>query len=152
MRYATIAAVTLSLCAFAPLQASAFECPVAAAGAGVTDGAGLGETGKLEGAIASMRGKGVNNAMIVDGLIGAYCPAVAKNAALGDAAKRAAVRSFAARAVAAVYGLGSADAVILDVPLPPAVASAVNARAASQKITPEAWVAGAVERALKAAP
>jgi hypothetical protein len=70
---------------------------------------------------------------------------------LSDDQKRAQVRRFAARAVRVVYSLDSADAVILDVPFAPGVLAAINAKAAAERISPEAWVANAVGRDLKAA-
>ena len=48
-----------------------------------------------------------------------------------------------------VYSLESADAVILDVPFAPGVIAAINARAAAEKVSPEAWVAKAIARDVK---
>ena len=56
---------------------------------------------------------------------------------------------FASRIVRVVYALDSADAVILDVPFRPAVIDAINAKAAAERISPEAWVANAISRDLK---
>jgi hypothetical protein len=50
-----------------------------------------------------------------------------------------------------VYSLDSAEAVILDVPFRPDVIDAINARARAERISPEAWVAQAIDRDLKAA-
>jgi hypothetical protein len=151
MRNAVLAAVMSSLFVCGSVSASAaFVCPVSSSGANaIPAGDGLDDAAKLNAAIAGLRAKGVSNAMIVDSLIAAYCPAVARNTALGDDAKRAQVRRFAARMVRVVYALDTADAVILDVPFRPGVLDAINAKAAAERISPEAWVANAVERALK---
>ncbi len=70
---------------------------------------------------------------------------------MSDDQKRAQVRRFASRIVRVVYALDSADAVILDVPFRPSVIDAINAKAAAERISPEAWVANAIDRDLKAA-
>ena len=159
MRNAMLAVVLSSVfvCGSAGVSA-ALVCPVPAPGANaaqdqtiaqaISAGDALADVGKLNAAIAALRAKGIGNAIIVDALIGAYCPGVAR-AALTDEQKRAQVRRFAARVTRTVYALDSVDAVILDVPFPPAVLDAVNARAAAEKVTPEAWVAGAIDRVLK---
>jgi hypothetical protein len=153
-----LAMTSLFFCASAE---AAFVCPVKAVGtnaeqdraiaAAIPAGDAFADVTKLNTAVTALRAKGVSNAALVDSLIASYCPAVARNTALTDQQKQAQVRRFASRVVALVYTLESADAVILDVPLPPAVAAAVNARAAAEKISPETWVAKAVERDLKAA-
>jgi hypothetical protein len=137
-----------------PLAAAALECPVAAPGgdqaqqkaiaAALPAGASA-DTGKLRNAVSALRQKGIAPSAIVDGLIAAYCPAVARDAALSDNAKRARVRHFAAQAVRLAYGLESADAIILDVPFAPDVAATINARAQAEGISPEAFVANAVD-------
>ena len=155
MRNAVLAAVMSSLFVCGSVSASAaFVCPVIGrrecrAGSGDRQAIrrdALDDAAKLSAAIAALRAKGVSNAMIVDSLIASYCPAVARNTALSDDAKRAQVRRFAARMVRVVYSLDSADAVILDVPFRPGVVDAINAKAAAERISPEAWVANAVDR------
>jgi hypothetical protein len=162
MRTIVLAAVISSLfvCGTANV-AAAFVCPVKSLGANaaqdqaiaavIAAGDGLANVTKLNAAIDVLRGQGIENAIIVDGLIAAYCPTVAGNAALSDAHKRAQVQGFAARVTRAVYSLDSVDAVILDVPFRPDVIDAINARAAAARVSPEAWVASTVEGALKGA-
>jgi len=145
--------LSLMVCG-SPAASAAFVCPVQSAGAdaaAVPAGQALGDANTLNGAIAALREKGLGNAMIVDRLIASYCPVVAGNAALNDDQKRAQVRHFAARTVRLVYALESAGAVFLDVPFQPEQIDAINARAAAERISPEAWVAGVVDRALKGA-
>lgn len=160
MRNIVLAAVMSSLFVCGSLSdAAAFVCPVPSAGAtdaqakeivaAIPAGDALDDGAKLSAAIAALRAKGIGNAVLVDSLIAAYCPSVARVSGMTDAQKRAQVRRFAARTVRAVYALDSTEAVILDVPLAPSVAAAVNAKAAAEKMTPEAWIANAVGRALK---
>jgi hypothetical protein len=160
MRSALLAAMMSSLFVCGSVGASAaFVCPVKSVGtnaaqdqaiAAAIPAAALDDGTRLNAAVRALRTKGVSNAIIVDSLISSYCPAVARNTALNDDQKRAQVRRFAARMTRIVYALDSVDAVILDVPFRPGVADAINAKAAAERITPEAWVAKAVDRELKA--
>jgi hypothetical protein len=139
---------------------AAFVCPAKSVGAdakqdqaiaaAIPAGDALDDVTKLNAAVTALRASGVSNAVLVDSLIAAYCPAVAGNTALSDEQKRANVRRFAGRIMRLVYSLESADAVILSVPFPPDVIAAINAKAAAEKISPEAWVAQAIGRDLKA--
>jgi hypothetical protein len=157
MRYAVLLAMTsLLFCASAQ---AAFVCPVKSVGtnpaqdqaiaAAIPAGNALDDVTKLNAAVTALQAKGVSNAVLVDSLISSYCPTVAGNSALTDDQKRAQVRRFAGRIVRLVYSLESADAVILDVPFAPNVIAAINARAAAEKISPEAWVAKAIARDVK---
>jgi hypothetical protein len=159
-RKAMLAAMVVSLCVAGSANvARAFVCPVKSVGANaaqdqaiaaaIPSGDALDDVTKLNEAVASLRAKGIGNAVIIDSMISSYCPAVARDTALTDAQKRAQVRRFAGRITRVVYGLESAEAVILDVPFAPDVAAQINARAAAEKISPETWVANAVGRALK---
>ena len=163
MRNAVCAAVvSLMIVCGAADASAAFVCPVKSPGANAAQGkaiakaipAGdaLDDVTKLNAAVTSLRAKGVSNAILIDSLISSYCPAVARDTALSDDQKRARVGRFAARIVRVVYSLDSADAVILDVPFRPKVIEAINAKAAAERISPEAWVATAIGRELKAAP
>ncbi|NWG25463.1 MAG: hypothetical protein HXY30_13800 [Pseudorhodoplanes sp.] len=159
-RHAGLIALMSALVFCAPSPASAaFVCPVPAVGANaakdreiaaaIPAGDALDDVAKLNAAVSALRGKGIGNAVIVDSMISAYCPAVARTAGLSDDEKRTRVRRFAARIVRVVYALDGAEAVILDVPFRPSVANTINARAATARISPEAWVAGVVDRYLK---
>jgi hypothetical protein len=157
MRHAVLLAMTsLFFCASAD---AAFVCPVKSVGtnaaqdqaiaAAIPTGNALDDVTKLNAAVAVLQAKGVSNAIMVDSLISSYCPTVAGNAGLNDDQKRARVARFAGKIVRLVYSLESADAVILDVPFAPGVVTAINARAAAEKISPEAWVAKAIARDVK---
>ena len=162
MQKAVVAAVAslIVVCGSAGASA-AFVCPVKSVGANAAQdlaiaaaipaGDALDDVTKLNAAVTALRAKGVSNAIVIDSLISSYCPGVARNTALSDDQKRAQVRRFAARIVRVVYSLDSADAVILDVPFRPGVIDAINAKAAAERISPEAWVANAIDRDLKAA-
>ena len=159
MRNAVLAMMTSLLVWGSGNAAYAFVCPVKSVGASegqdqaiakaISAGDALDDAVKLSAAIAALRAKGVSNAIIVDSLIASYCPVVARNTALSDDGKRVQVRRFAARMVRIVYSLDSVDAVILDVPFRPGVVDAINAKAAAERLSPEAWVANAVDRMLK---
>lgn len=162
MRNAVGAAVVSLLVACGSTAASAaFVCPVKSPGASAAQsraiakaipaGNALDDVTKLNAAVTDLRAKRVSNAILIDSLISSYCPAVARNTALSDDQKRAQVRRFASRIVRVVYALDSADAVILDVPFRPNVIDSINAKAAAERISPEAWVANAIDRDLKAA-
>lgn len=155
------AAAAFSFFVFAQAGASAaFVCPVKSVGtnaaqdqaiaAAIPTGNALDDVTKLNAAVTALQAKGVSNAVLIDSLISSYCPTVAGNTALNDDQKRAQVRRFAGRIMRLVYSLESADAVILDVPFAPGVIATINARAAAEKISPEAWVAKAIARDLKA--
>jgi len=160
LRHVVLVAAATVVLASAPASA-AFVCPVKSVGASgaqnraiakaIPAGHALDDVTKLNAAVTALRAKGVSNALLVDSLIASYCPAVARSTALTDNQKRAQVQRFASRIVRLVYSLESEDVVILDVPLAPAVAAAVNARAAFEKVSPENWVAKTIARDLKAA-
>jgi hypothetical protein len=152
---ATLVAAALG-CASVP--AAAFTCPTptldgadhSADIAGLLPkGDALDDPAKLNAGVAALRAKGVPAAIIIDQLIAGYCARQAGNASLDDAARTARVRSFAGRIARTVYALDSANAIILDVALPSAIADEVNAKAAAAGVSPEEWVADAVESVLK---
>jgi hypothetical protein len=151
-------AFALALCGAQPaLAAGAFECPkstleasqAATIKAALPAGDGLDAPDALDAAVDSLRAKGIGSGLIIDGVITAYCPSVAAQGGLSDAAKTEKLATFASRVTRTVYALDSADAVILDVAFPPAILNDINAKAAAAKVSPEAWVRGAVDAALK---
>lgn len=162
MRKAVLAALVSSMVACgSTLASAAFVCPVKSPGASAAQdqaiakaipaGNALDDVTRLNTAVTDLRAQGVSNVVLIDSLISSYCPAVAGNTTLSDDQKTAQVRRFASRIVRVVYSLDSADAVILDVPFTPGVIDAINAKAAAERISPEAWVANAIGRELKAA-
>ncbi len=151
-------AFALALVAAQPaLAASAFECPKSTLEASqaatiksvLPTGDGLDKPDALDAAVDSLRAANIGSGLIIDGVIAAYCPTVAAETGLSDAAKTEKMASFASRVTRTVYSLDSADAVILDVPFAPEILNAINTKAAAAKVSPEAWVRQAVDAALK---
>lgn len=159
------------LAAFLPLLAltsaslaagTDFECPAQPAGylklspAEVTAllpvGDPLDDPAKLDAAIDALRQQGLSSALIIDGLIGSYCPIVAADASLSVPQKTSRVQKFAMRITRLVYSFEGAEDIILDVPFDPPVVDAIRARAAAAGVTPEEWIAKAVDTALNAKP
>mgnify|MGYP001443617284 FL=1 len=134
---------------------AAFECPAqpleaaraATIAAALPTGDAFADPAALDAAVDSLRKEGVGMPLIVDNLIAAYCP-IAEQFGLSDAETAAKVNQFAARITHAVYQLDSAEAVILDIPFPPTVVDAINAKAKTAGVSSADWVRGVVEEAL----
>jgi len=115
-----------------PARAGPFECPVkplegaraAKVEALLPTGDACDDVGRLDGAAAALKTAGVSPALVVDGLVAAYCPVIAPEA-------------------------GLTDAIILDVALPPAMVEAIDARAKAAGVSPDAWIEGTVAAALR---
>lgn len=143
----------------APAYAAGFECPsrpVADEPAGIKDiksllpvGDPLDNPAQLNTAVATLRGQGLSEGLIIDNLIGAYCPVVAADAALDDTQKTERVRRFASLITGIVFSLGSTDAVLLDVPFAPSVLGQIQAKAKAAGLSAEDWIADTVAAALK---
>ncbi|MCX5480468.1 hypothetical protein OSH08_15795 [Kaistia geumhonensis] len=150
------AAVTAALPAMQAEAATAFECPVPDAGATVDaslaallppDNA-FEDVAKLNAAIDAMTASGVSRAVVIDVLVSRYCPVMAKESWLSDAEKTDRMRAFASRVTRIVFGLESEDTIIFDVALPAAIANQVTSQASAAKITPQAWIATEVDKAI----
>lgn len=146
----------LLACLYAP-TALALDCAAPSGGdpaatkeitAALAGGAALDDFGRLQESIAGLAAKGLPRTTIVDSLIAAYCPRVAAESGLSEAQKTTAVRAFAARVTQIAYAGGPEDAIILDVPLAPATVQKIDAAAKADGLTPEAWIAKAVEESL----
>lgn len=139
------------------LAAGAFACPtkpLEAKEAGeikalLPSGDAFDHVEKLNAAVTALKAKGVGPVLIIDTLIGAYCPTVAAQEQLSDAKKASLVNRFAARITRVVYSLEGADEIILDIGFPPTIVDAINAEAKAAGISQEAFVRGAVDSALK---
>lgn len=110
--------IALGICSLLPMSAQAFECPVLqeAQGPGVLKETpaqvrrtaallGSGDAGnRVPEIVAELRKRhpGVRNAELVNYLVTAYCPGVARLSGLGDAEKKARTDRFASQAVRAV--------------------------------------------------
>jgi hypothetical protein len=145
-----------------PAFAAGFECgwrPAADTPAGVNDIASLlpvldplDHPTLLNTAVDKLRSQGLSNTLIIDNLIGSYCPLVAKDTMLNDAQKIARMQHFSLQATRAVYAIALADRIFLDVPLRPDVVDAVNAKARAEGLSPQDWVAQAIGKVLAAQP
>jgi hypothetical protein len=112
-------------------------------------GFALEQSDQLAAAITLLREHGLSSGNTIDHLIAFYCPAVAAEAGLSDAEKRARVMRFAQKATRLVYAQNDVDAVIYDVPLKPGVAEAATERARKEGLTLEAWIGQMVEAAIR---
>jgi hypothetical protein len=140
--------------AVAPATAqTGFRCPAApapVAGVGTLLPAGdpfdnlLG----LQASVDALQRKGLSAGAIVETLAAAYCPRM--DGALPDAQKSARLARFAARIAQFVYGNTPIDAILVDVPLAPAVLDAATRAARDSGLGLDAWIAKAVATAAKA--
>jgi hypothetical protein len=87
--------------------------------------------------------------LIVDHLIGAYCPRVVRDASLTEAEKGARVARFSGQVTQLVYSLESGLDIIINVPLTPDIADAVNDIAKKQGLAGPAWIAMTIDDALQ---
>jgi len=104
---------------------------------------------QLSDTIATLRRDGMSKRLIVDHLIGAYCPMVVQEASLTDAEKAARVARFSGQVTRLVYSLESGLDVIINVPLTPDIVDAVNGIAKKQGLSGPAWIAMTIDDALQ---
>ncbi len=100
-------------------------------------------------AINTLRREGMAKSLIVDHLIGAYCPMVARDNSVIDAEKATLVRRFSGQVTRLVYSLESNLDIIINVPLTPDVVDAVNTIAKKQGLTGPAWIEMTIDNALQ---
>ncbi|MBQ0819825.1 hypothetical protein HPT29_021265 [Microvirga terrae] len=100
--------------------------------------------------VADFRKNGMKPALVVDYLVGAYCPLVANDATLSDPQKTDRVRRFARQVTGLAYGQSGQEEleVLLDVPLVPTVLSQVEQAAAGAGMSRAAWIERAIKRQL----
>lgn len=152
----------LSLTTASLAAGSDFECPTQPAGylklspaemtALLPVGDPLDDPARLDAAIDALRRQGLSSALVIDGLIGSYCPIVAADTLLTVPQKTSRVQKFAMRITRLVYSFEGAEDIILDIPFDPPVVDAIRSRAAAAGMTPEKWIAKAVDTALSAQP
>jgi hypothetical protein len=104
---------------------------------------------QLSATIASLRREGMSKSLIIDHLVGAYCPMVVREAALDDTEKAARVRRFTGQVTRLVYSLESGLDIIVNVPLTPDIVDAVNSVAKKQGLSGPAWSAMTIDNALQ---
>jgi len=89
-------------------------------------------------------------ALIVDHLVGAYCPLVANDGSLSDKQKADRVRRFARQVTGLAYQTsdqGELD-VLVDVPLMPTLLGQVDQAAAGAGMSRDAWIERAIKQQL----
>ena len=104
---------------------------------------------QLSASIATLRRDGMSKSLIIDHLVGAYCPLVAREAPLTEAEKTDLVRRFTGQVTRLVYSLESGLDIIINVPLTPDVVDAVNSVARKQGLSGPAWIAMTIDNALQ---
>jgi len=107
------------------------------------------DVGLLNVAIGTLRRDGMSKSLIIDHLIGVYCPMIARDAALADPEKAMLVQRFTAQVTRQVYSLESGLDIIINVPLAPDVVDAVNNRAKEQGLSGPGWIAMTIDNALQ---
>lgn len=151
---------TLFLLTLAPaVAAEKFECPnpfTASTPAKLEQVKGLlpnvnamADVGLLNDAIGTLRREGMSKRLIIDHLVGAYCPMIARDAALTDPEKATLVQRFSGQVTRLVYSLESGLDIIINVPLTPDVVDAVNTIAKQQGLSGPAWIAMTIDNALQ---
>ena len=159
-RFALLLGFTFSVLAIAPaVAADKFECPSPFKPntpakleqiKGLLPGAdAMSDINQLSVAIATLRRDGMSKRLIVDHLIGAYCPMVVREASLTEAEKAARVARFSGQVTRLVYSLESGLDVIINVPLTPDIVDAVNGIAKKQGLSGPAWIAMTIDDALR---
>ena len=143
-----------------PADAAAFTCPDTVTSdaprnapplsdlySGANNLAGGNRVGEL---VADLRKSGMKPALIVDHLVGAYCPLVANDGSLSDKQKADRVRRFARQVTGLAYGSsdqGELD-VLVDVPLMPTLLGQVDQAAAGAGMSRDAWIERAIKQQL----
>jgi hypothetical protein len=100
-------------------------------------------------AINTLHRDGMSKSLIVDHLIGAYCPMVARDHSVTDVEKTALVQRFSDQVTRLVYSLASDLDIIINVPLTPDVVDAVNTVAKKQGLSGPAWIEMTIDNALQ---
>lgn len=122
--------------------------PAAAVARLLPSGSALRDDAEITATIASLREAGLSSGAIVDSIISAYCPVIVEEADVTEDQKADAIRAYAARVTGMVYTYSTADEIILDVTLPPAVVTDARTEASRAGLSVDAWVASVVEQAL----
>jgi hypothetical protein len=159
-RFALLLGLTFSVLAIAPaVAADKFECPSPFKPntpakleqiKGLLSGANaMSDLNQLSATIATLRREGMPKRVIIDHLIGAYCPTMARETSLTGAEKAARVARFSGQVTRLVYSLESGLDIIINVPLTPDIVDAVNTIAKKQGLSGPAWIAMTIDDALE---
>jgi hypothetical protein len=141
-----------------PANAAAFTCPDTLTSdaprnasplsdlySGATD---LTAGNRLSELIADLRKTGMKPALIVEHLVGAYCPLAANDGSLSDKQKADRVRRFARQVTGLAYGQSGQDEldVLVDVPLTPTLLGQVDQAAGRAGLSRDAWIEQAIKQ------
>ena len=105
---------------------------------------------RLSELMTDLRTSGMKPALVVDHLVGAYCPLVAADSSLSDKQKADRVRRFARQVTGVAYGPSDQDEVdvLVEVPLMPALLGQIDQAAARAGISRDAWIERAIKQLL----
>ncbi|MPZ58250.1 MAG: glutelin [Rhizobiales bacterium] len=145
-----------------PATAAGFACPYAKAAEAPKDAPSL--AGFFTGAtdataderlsilVIDLRKSGMGPALIVDHLVGAYCPLVVADTSLSDAQRALRVRRFARQVAGFAYVPSEQDelAVLVDLPLAPRLLDQINKAADKAGISRDTWIDRVISRPLAA--
>jgi hypothetical protein len=145
-----------------PTHAAAFTCPETSGGAmpatapsldnlysGATDATASNRLGEV---MADLRKSGLKPSLIVDHLVGAYCPLVAADNSLSDKQKTDQVRRFAQQVTGLAYmpsDAGEVD-VLVQTTLAPELLTQIDQAASRGGVSRNEWIAQAIKRQLAA--
>jgi hypothetical protein len=143
-------------CAKIPLSSGPATLP--AASSGVFDmlvGANAATiTNRVDEIIATLRAQNVDETLIVDSLIAAYCPVVAADTGLTFEQKKARLDDFGQQVTRLVFPRAqtSVSAILVEVPLKPDLLQKLDTAASGAKLSRDAWITHAIEKSLPATP
>jgi hypothetical protein len=135
-----------------PADAIAFICPQTVAADAPKNAPVLSDTAesRIGDLVADLRKTGMKPALIVDHLVGAYCPLVANDASLSDKQKADRVRRFARQVTGLAYRQSGQEEldVLVDVALMPTMLRQVEQAAAGAGMSRDAWIERAIKQQL----
>jgi hypothetical protein len=160
--FASIALGGVGSALIAPTHAAAFTCPDASGAAilgaapslaefysGANDVTASKRLGEL---MADLRKSGLKPSLIVDHLVGAYCPLVAADSSLSDSQKTDRVRRFAQQVTGLAYMPLQQDEVdvLVQTTLAPELLTQVDQAASRGGVSRDEWIEQAIKRQLAA--
>jgi len=159
-RFAVFLGLTFSIFTIAPaIGAGKFECPspfkpntpakLEQVKGMLPTANAMPDLNQLTAIITALQREGMSKRLIVDHLIGAYCPTLAQETSLTDAEKTSRVARFSGQVTRLVYSLGSGLEIIVNVPLTPDIVEVVNEIAKKQGLTGPAWIEMTIDDALQ---
>jgi hypothetical protein len=155
----TLSGLVLTAMPRAGAAADKFECPLAVKPSMpaelqqiqrlLPDVGAMADIGRLNATVGTLRQDGMPRSLIIEHLVGVYCPMVAQESSLTEAEKTEHLRRFTGQITQLVYSLESGLDVIVNVPLTPDIVAVLNATASRQGLSGAAWIAMTVENALQ---